>query len=157
MTVEYEEVQDIVPPISSFLMALTLVATTSFCAAISLLDPELIGIRWTVLIGALSAAGIFLIHILKIRTIVEDGVLTVRLVRKITVPLEQVIDIKTGDIDILRNYSGWGIKKITFKTFAANGVDTAVSLKLTGRRVLTMTTRKSEDLVRVLGSRIEED
>ena len=44
-----------------------------------------------------------------------------------------------GDDDVTRNYSGWGIKKVKFRNYTAHGIEGAVTVKLAGRIVLTMT------------------
>ena len=88
---------------------------------------------------------------------IEDGKLNAGILRMFTVPLDHVIDVKTGDIDILRNYSGWGIKKVRFKTFACPGIDSAVSVKLKGRIVLTVTTNDPEVLSRILMENVEAE
>ena len=80
------------------------------------------------------------------------GTLIKGILRMYPVPLTNIIDVKTGDIDIMRNYSGWGIKKVRFKTYACPGIDTAVSVKAAGRLVITVTTSDPEGLAAVLRS-----
>jgi hypothetical protein len=92
---------------------------------------------------------------LSVKIRIEDGVFSSGILRMYPVPLSDIIDVKTGDIDIMRNYSGWGIKKVRFKTYACPGIDTAVSVKVTGRLVVTVTTSDPEGLAAVLSSGIK--
>ena len=50
-----------------------------------------------------------------------------------------------------------GIKKVRFKTFACPGIDSAVSVKLKGRIVLTVTTNDPEVLSRILMENVEAE
>ena len=131
MSTEYTEIEDIFPRTTFLILAITLtlivILVIPFC------------------------------YFLKVRIVIEDGKLNAGILRMFTVPLDHVIDVKTGDIDILRNYSGWGIKKVRFKTFACPGIDSAVSVKLKGRIVLTVTTNDPEVLSRILMENVEAE
>ncbi|MGI6008729.1 MAG: hypothetical protein ACOX8X_01195 [Methanomethylophilus sp.] len=122
-------------------------AVIAICAAF-----DIGGVPWwmfwaTAVITVLTAV---IGYWLKVSIVVTDDDFASGIVRTTHVPLKDIIDIKTGDIDIMRNYSGWGIKKVRFKTFACPGIDTAVSVKCAGRLVVTVTTKQPDELKRIL-------
>ena len=106
---------------------------------------------WQVGIFAIvTAVCVFFCMFVKIRIMVDDENLTVSIFKPYVVPLEHVIDVKKGDIDITRNYSGWGVKKVKFRNYTAHGIEGAVSVKLAGRIVLTMTCKDRDTLYDIL-------
>lgn len=149
MPTEYTEIEDIFPMPTFLILAFTLVAMDVAILACTLAD---IGTSmWQFYaMAAITVLVLPFCYLLKLRIIVEDGKINAGILRMFTVPLDHVIDVKTGDIDILRNYSGWGIKKVRFKTFACPGIDTAVSVKLKGRVILTVTTNDPDVLRDIL-------
>lgn len=148
MAVIFEETQDIIPNISLKILILIIVATEVFIAACCALDYTA---WWQFGLLTLVFVIFFCIcYFVKIRITVTERDISVRMLKTFTVPLDHVIDVKKGDIDIMRNYSGWGIKKVKFKNYAAPGIDGAVSAKLTGRTVLTVTTRHVDELYDIL-------
>lgn len=156
MAVIYEETQSFIPEIPLKILILTLVATDLFVLVCSITD--LIEGYWQfAAFTAVCAAIILVLLFVKIRIVIDDENLTVSSVKKYTVPLANIIDVKKGDIDILRNYSGWGIKKVKFKNYTVNGIDGAVSLKLMGRIVLTMTTSEPDRLYDIFYAHRRQD
>ena len=156
MSTEYTEIEDIFPRTTFLILAITLIAADVAILACTLAD---IGTSmWQFYIMTLIVILVIpFCYFLKVRIVIEDGKLNAGILRMFTVPLDHVIDVKTGDIDILRNYSGWGIKKVRFKTFACPGSDSAVSVKLKGRIVLTVTTNDPEVLSRILMENVEAE
>jgi len=138
MAKTFEEVQNILPKDAFVIMSVVLIATDVFiliCCFIESLNIPL----WV--FGATSvifAAIIVFCLSVKLRIFVENGVIHIRFLKRYAIPFGEIIDHKVGDIDVIRNYSGWGIKKVTFKNLICAGYDNGVSLKLTGRRVFTL-------------------
>lgn len=148
MSAIFEETQDIIPEISFRILLIVLVATAVFsaiCAALDIIAYWALGI-----IVAVFAAITAVTYCVKIVIRIEDGRISVKMLKEYAVPLDYVIDVKKGDIDIMRNYSGWGIKKVKFKNFTAPGIDGAVSVKLMGRTILTVTTERPDELYGIL-------
>ena len=137
MTKVFEEVQDLMPRNAFVIMSAVLVATDAFmliCSFIGSVGTPL----WMFAATSAVFAGIVLFCLLvKLRIAVEDGVVSVRFLKRYVIPFGDIIDHKTGDVDVIRNYSGWGIKKVTFKNIICAGYENGISLKLTGRRVFT--------------------
>lgn len=113
---------------------------------------------WEVLIlMALCVVLVVAARFLKYTIRVEDGKFSIKYIRKYEFPLDHVLDLKRGDIDILRNYSGWGLKKVKFKTYACPGIEDAISLKLAGRTVLTFTTVNVDEVYDILYKNRRQD
>ena len=144
----FEEKQDLIPEIPLKIMVLSLIACVAFiiiCSALGLTE------WWqSAAFAAVSAAVIAVCLFVKVRITVDEANITVRRLRPYTVPLDHIIDVKKGDIDIMRNYSEWGIKKVKFRNYTVHGVEGAVSVKLLGRIVLTMTTARPDELYELL-------
>ena len=122
----------------SKLMLVAMAATLCFMAGIA--AAGIIEGWWQVgIFAAVTAVCVFVCMFVKIRITVDDENLTVSVFKPYVVPLAHVIDVKKGDIDVTRNYSGWGIKKVKFRNYTAHGIEGAVTVKLAGRIVLTMT------------------
>ena len=156
MPAQYGETEPVIPRMPFIALALTLVATEVFLAFLHIYDANLMELKWIGIMGAVFAITVAVAYALRVKILVADGTLTVGIVRRFSAPLDHVIDTKVGDIDVLRNYSGWGIKKVKFKTYTAHGIDAAVSVKLAGRVVLTVTTSYPEALNAAVRSGIEE-
>jgi hypothetical protein len=96
------------------------------------------------------AAIILFCHFGKMKIMIQDNIVHIHCIKKYEIKFEEIIDHKTGDVDILKNYSGWGLKSVKFKNFICTGYDEGVSLKLLGRRVYTFSTSDPEAIVALL-------
>lgn len=148
MAATFEENQDLIPEIPLKILVLSLIACVAFiiiCSALGLT-------AWwqSAAFAAVSVAIIAVCLFVKVRITVDDANITVRRLRTYTVPLDHIIDVKKGDIDIMRNYSEWGIKKVKFRNYTVHGIEGAVSVKLLGRIVLTVTTARPDELYALL-------
>lgn len=151
----YEETQSLLPETPLRILILSLVACVAFifiCSALGLT-------AWwqSAVFAAVSVALIILCMFVKVRIVIDGENLTVRRLRPYTVPLDHIIDVKKGDIDIMRNYSEWGIKKVKFRNYTVHGIEGAVSAKLLGRIVLTMTTANPDQLYDILKENRRQD
>ena len=150
MSADFEEHDRIFQQMPYIFMVGVFAAASIFIAACAALDVG--GTPWW-MFYATAAITVFVAVFcrwLSVKIRVEDGVFSSGILRMYPVPLSDIIDVKTGDIDIMRNYSGWGIKKVRFKTYACPGIDTAVSVKVAGRLVVTVTTADPEGLAALL-------
>jgi hypothetical protein len=138
MTKAFEEIQDIMPRQAFIIMAAVLIATDLFILICLFIESVGTPIWMFAVTTVLFAAIIIFLYFVKLRISIEDDVIYLSLLRKYIIPFGEVIDKKTGDIEIIRNYSGWGMKKVVFKNLICIGYDRGVSLKLTGRRVTTI-------------------
>ncbi len=144
----FEDTQDLVPKIPLLFLSVILVATEVFiviCCALNYTSWWQAGVLAVIFVIVFAFC-----HFVKIKITVDENNVTFYLLKPYTVPLDHVIDVKKGDIDILRNYSGWGIKKVKFRNYVSHGIDGAVSVKVTGRMVVTVTTTRPDELYDIL-------
>lgn len=150
MTRIFEEVQDVLPRIPLIMLIVVLAATDIFILACSFIEavgtPIWMFFVSTIVFAAIIAFCLFI----KLKIWIEDDVIRIKFLRSYSIPFGEFIDYKIGDIDIIRNYSGWGLKKITFKNFISIGYERGISLKVTGRRVITFTLSDPEAFAALL-------
>jgi len=148
----FEEVQDVIPRNAFLMMAILLIATDVFILVCCFIDS--IGTPiWMFAATSVIFGGIIVFcWQIKLRICVRDNAIQIRFIKRYEIKFEEIIDHKTGDIGIIRNYSGWGIKKVSFKNFICIGYDRGVSLKLTGRKVVTFSISDPEGFVSLLPS-----
>ncbi len=149
MAIQFEETQDLIPETPLKILLACMGATLVFMVACYFAG--IITASWQPAIAAfiVGVAAVLVIFV-KLRIVVDEENITVGFIRKYTVPLAHVIDVKKGDIDVARNYSGWGIKKVKFRNYTTNGIDGAVTIKLAGRNVLTMTCKDPDTLYDII-------
>jgi len=135
---KFEEVQDLLPRNAFMMMAIILIATDAFILLWYFVGPESIPLWMFGVTTVIFGAVIIICWMVKLRIRIEENTISVGFLKQLVIPFEEVIDHKTGDIGIIRNYSGWGIKKVSFKNYICVGYDDGVSMKLTGRRVVTV-------------------
>ncbi len=111
------------------------------------------------ILAALTAVGAALGFFLSLTTVVDDeNGITVGYFRKRNYARGRVLDAKKGDIDILRDYSGWGHgTKIKYRNYTVPGEDGAVSVKLGGKEVVTVTSLRPDELFDAVMSIRRED
>ncbi|MCL1811387.1 MAG: hypothetical protein FWG41_04120 [Methanomassiliicoccaceae archaeon] len=148
----FEEVQDILPKNAFVILTAALLATVVFMLMCTFI--ESIGTpMWMFVSTSVIFAGVILFcFFVKLRVSIVNTTVHVRFLKKYDIPFDEIIDHKVGDISIIRNYSGWGIKKVTFKNLISVGYDRGVSLKLTGRKVVTISLSDPDRFVSMLPS-----
>ncbi|MBE6523769.1 MAG: hypothetical protein E7Z65_02700 [Thermoplasmata archaeon] len=67
-----------------------------------------------------------------------------------SIPLEQIIDTRTGELNIIKNYSDWTLKGVKYKTYSVIGLDLGIGLKVTGKRVFFMSAEDPERIASLL-------
>ena len=149
----FEEVQDIIPRNAYIIMALVLAATDIFILACHFIGPINTPLWMFAATSAIFGGTIVFCLTVKLSIRIEGGAIHIRFLKQYVIPLEEVIDYKTGDIGIIRNYSGWGMKKVVFKNLICVGYENGVSLKLTGRRVFTLSVLDPERFASLLPPR----
>jgi len=157
MTAVFEETENIIPK-NAFIALVAILATTSvfmlICTVIESIDtPMWMFIVSTVLFSVMILACYFI----KMRIRIEYDIIHIKLIKHHTIPFTEIIDYKIGDIDIIRNYSGWGFKNVKFKNFICAGYDRGVSLKIMGKRVITFSVSDPEGFVSLLPSHEKEE
>ncbi|MDR3205824.1 MAG: hypothetical protein LBT41_01815 [Candidatus Methanoplasma sp.] len=146
----FEEVHDVMPRASFIALVAILAATDAFillCTAIDDIGTEL----WmfgssTVIFAAVILACFFV----KLKISVDNDEIRITLIKRYTYRTSDVIGFKIGDIDIIRNYSGWGMRGVKFKNFISAGYERGISLKLLGKRVVTFSLEDPEAFAALL-------
>ena len=146
----FEEVQNLLPKNAFVIMVIVLIATDVFILICHFIESIGTALWMFAATTVIFAAVIIICWLIKLRIRVENETITIRLIKRYTIPFGEVIDHKVGDVSIIRNFSGWGIKKVSFKNFICAGYDNGVSLKLTGRRVFTFSLSDPEGFVSLL-------
>lgn len=67
-----------------------------------------------------------------------------------SIPREQIIDTRTGELNIIKNYSDWTLKGVKYKTYSVIGLDLGIGLKVTGKRVFFMSAEDPEHIASLL-------
>ncbi len=83
-------------------------------------------------------------------TVYEDKIEVFYIAKKTVVPMDEIIDTKVGEISIIKNYANWNLKGVKYRTYSAVGDDYGVGLKLTGKRVLYLSSKDHEALYALL-------
>jgi hypothetical protein len=152
----YEETEFLIPKIAFQMLVLILVATDVFllvCAVTGIGDTPM----WMFYAStAIFAAAILIFYMLRLHISVDDEKITIKYLKKIEIPFSDIIDTKTGDIDIIRNYSGWGMKNVKFKNYICHGYENGISLKLMGKRVITLSTADPEAIAALIPENKED-
>ena len=151
-TETFAEVQDLMPRDAFMIMAAVLIATDAFVLICSFIETVNTPLWMFIATSAIFGGMIIFCWAVKLRISVKDNVIFIKLIKQHVIPFEEVIDHKTGDISIIRNFSGWGIKKVSFKNFICLGHDRGVSMKLTGRRVVTVSLSDPDGFASLLPS-----
>ncbi|MDR1954510.1 MAG: hypothetical protein LBP82_00980 [Candidatus Methanoplasma sp.] len=150
MAKTFEETQDILPRGAFIIMSAVLIATDAFMLICHFIESLAVPL-WMFAAASVVFGGIIIFcFTVKLKISVVDDAIHIRFLKRYNIPFGEVIDHKIGDIDVIRNYSGWGMKKVTFKNLICAGYDKGVSLKLTGRRVVTVSLGDPEKFASLL-------
>ena len=63
---------------------------------------------------------------------------------------EEIIEVRIGELNVIKNYSNWTLKGVKYRTYSAVGEDMGVGLKITGKRVIYLSTKDPEALAAAL-------
>lgn len=72
------------------------------------------------------------------------------IVKKTVIPFEQIIETKTGELNIIKSYTAWSLKGVKYHTYSAVGEDMGVGLKVTGKRVYYFSTTDPDTVASLL-------
>ncbi|MCK9322370.1 MAG: hypothetical protein RBR05_04315 [Candidatus Methanomethylophilaceae archaeon] len=149
MVPTYEETEFIIPRIAFHALLFILISTDAFILICTQLN---IGTdMWMFYITTVIFAVIILIfYFIRLKIVIENDVITIKYLKKYIIPFSDIIDFKIGDVNIIKNYSGWGLKNIKFKNFICNGYENGISLKVMGRKIFTFSTSDPDHLATLL-------
>lgn len=158
MAVQFEETHRYLDKESFTILMIALAATDVFmlvCYAVGWVEE----LWMPLLVIGVSAVGLLFGFLLRLRiTVSEEGFDVRFFIRTLRYPRKRILDVKKGDIDILRDYSGWGHgTKVRYRTYAVPGMDNAVSVKLGGKEVVTITTERPDELYELIYAMRRQD
>ncbi len=135
----FTESRPVIPRMLSALLAAVFASTAVFMIVMKYVFGSDIP-EWSIAavaaVFALISAACFLIRFEV--TVTEDDIRIRYILKRITIPFDTVIDKKTGDMTAIRNYGSWNLKGVKHKTYSAVGEESGVALKLTGKRVVVI-------------------
>jgi hypothetical protein len=111
------------------------------------------GIQDSVIIGVgiVVAIAIVLAFILKFNiTVYPDRIEMMYIVRTTSIPKEQIIDTRVGELNIIKNYSNWTLKGVSYHTYTAIGEEMGIGLKVTGKRVYFLSSKDPQAIADLL-------
>jgi hypothetical protein len=106
-----------------------------------------------VVFAVVIALCFFLKHSVKVD---PEGVKIVHAVSRMTIPMEEIIDNRTGELALIRSYDRWNLKGVKHKAYCAVGDDNGVAMKLTGKRVVVVSVIDPEAMAALLPKDTEE-
>jgi len=142
--------EPVVPRNLAYVVLAILVSTDAFllvCTFIEEIDTPLWMFFASSAIFAIAIAAVF---ILKLKITIENDILTVKVLKKIEIPFESIMDHRIGDIERIKNYSEWGFKGVKYYNFICLGIYRGVTLKLLGKRIVTISVVDPESFVSVI-------
>jgi hypothetical protein len=64
--------------------------------------------------------------------------------------MAEIFDSRQGELALIRSYSAWDLKGVKHKAYMAVGDDLGVAMKLTGKRVVTVSVQDPEAMAKHL-------
>lgn len=147
----YRESDPILPRPLLYALAAVLIATVAFMAIMEFaMDTDMPS--WSLPLTAVVFVLIIVIAAAMGMTVTIDGeaIRVSYAFRKVEVPLSEVIDSRYGELGAIRSYSAWNLKGVKHKAYMRIGEDDGVAMKLTGRRVLVVSSKDPEALCALL-------
>ncbi len=154
----FSEIRPIMPKNLTLIMAVVLLATAAFMAVWYVFMDSGMPV-WAV--AVVAAVFIFIIAIMLVLkmsvSISQEGVAISFAFRKVEIPAKEIIDVRKGDLEDIRNYAGWNLKGVKHRSYLCIGDDTGVALKLTGKRVVVFSTPQFEEAAGAVSGLIPEE
>jgi len=101
--------------------------------------------------GVIFAAAIILCFVMRFDiTVYEDRVEIFYIYKTTTIPKEQIIDTRVGELNRIKNYSDWNLKGVKYSTSSAVGEEMGLGLKVTGKRVFYLSSKDPEAIAALL-------
>ena len=83
-------------------------------------------------------------------TVYDDRIEIFYIVKRTTIPKSEIITTRTGEINLIKNYSDWNLKGVKYKTYSAIGEEMGIGLKVTGKRVFYLSSKDPEAIAALL-------
>lgn len=83
-------------------------------------------------------------------TVHEDRIEIFHIIKRATILKEEIITTRTGEMNIIKNYSDWNLKGVKYRTYSVVGEEMAIGLKVTGKRVYYLSSKDPEAIAALL-------
>ena len=83
-------------------------------------------------------------------TVYDDRIEIFYIVKRTTIPKSEIITTRTGEINLIKNYSDWNLKGVKYKTYSGIGEEMGIGLKVTGKRVFYLSSKDPEAIAALL-------
>ncbi len=151
MDPKYQEKRPILPLQLTYVLTAVLVATVAFMVfSRFVLDTAMP--TWAIPVVALVFAIIIVgCFTLKFSVVITEDAIDVQYaVKKLHIPMDEVIDRRVGEIAAIKSYDNWNLKGVKHRSYVAIGEDDGVALKLTGKRVLVLSSVDPQSIAELL-------
>jgi len=147
----YQETHTILPKNLSIILAAILGATWLFMAVYKyMFYPDIpdMAVFGTLIVFAIICLICFLMRFSV--DVFDDRIEMKYLFMTTSIPKEQIIDTRIGELNIIKNYSDWTLKGVKYKTYSVIGLEMGIGLKVTGKRVFFMSAEDPEKIASLL-------
>ncbi len=151
MEPSFVESRTIMPKNLAIIVALMLLAAWASMIVTKYLYYEDMSLAVIAICGAAFLITIVICFLLKFSVeIYDDRIEIIYIFRKTVIPKEQIIDTKSGELNVIKSYTAWSLKGVKYHTYSAIGEDLGVGLKVTGKRVYYLSTKDPDAMLSLL-------
>ena len=141
----YMESRRLLPRNLSVLLAVTLIAAWASILVTKMFYYDGIPDIALAVCGVVFAATIILCFVLRFDiTVYEDRIEIFYIYKTTVITKPEIIDTRVGELNLIKNYSAWNLKGVRYRTCSAIGEDMGIGLKVTGKRVLYLSSKDPE-------------
>ena len=151
MEPEYQESRMILPKNLAIILSLVLAATWLSIVVTRYVYYSGIPESAIIIVGVVVIIAVILAFVLRFRiTVYPDRIDIMYIIRTTSIPKEQVIDTRVGELNVIKNYSNWTLKGVKYHTYSAIGEDMGIGLKVTGKRVYYLSSKDPQAIADLL-------
>lgn len=151
MDPKFQESRPIMPLQLTYVLSAVLIATVAFMAISKYaLDTDMPG--WAIpVVAVVFVVIIVLSFVLKLSVMINDDGMDIQYaIRKVHIPMDEFIDRRVGEMSLIKSYDNWNLKGVKHRIYAAIGEDDGVAMKLTGKRVLVLSSKDPQAIADLL-------
>jgi len=152
----YQESRPVLPKNLTIILSLVLIATWAFMIVYGYFFTPNESMTWTYIVGIAFLIVIALVFLMRFTiSVYDDRIEFFYIFRKTVVMKEDIIDTKTGELNIIKSYTPWSLKGTRYKTFSAVGEEMGVGIKVKGKKVYYMSTTDPDAIASLLPKKEE--
>lgn len=154
----YREGGPLLPRQLTYILAAVLVATLGCMAYMELAtDAGMPG--WTVPVSAVVFAIVIVFAwVARLDVEVSDAGIEIKyLFRTVSLPRDEILDKRVGDLDQIKNFATWNLKGVKHRLYSRVGEEGGVAVKLKGKRVAVISSADPEAMFARVPLEVRED